>query len=261
MSLDFILRVLGNTGEFGASEEQVETGVSEGTTWDMGKEWIGCRCCEVDETGWQLSWERARGREGGRMDLKVTEDTEGRALTAFPFICSASISQDPLAPPPTAPSFPVWQVLCSAILGGAGRIQSLPCPPGAPSLVARQTWIQMRGKWLATCQAPPASLLITWSRRKQAEQRRDGTTTGYWGFPSGVPVVDKKDRWAGDQGGTGRGQCWKEILGNAGKGIQLTGQRGTDCTDDKQRGLEEVELKETDLVGEGEQSWLEDIGF
>ena len=106
MSLDFILRVLGNTGEFGASEEQVETGVSEGTTWDMGKEWIGCRCCEVDETGWQLSWERARGREGGRMDLKVTEDTEGRALTAFPFICSASISQDPLAPPPHCPQLP-----------------------------------------------------------------------------------------------------------------------------------------------------------
>lgn len=37
--------------------------------------------------------------------------------------------------------------------------------------------------------------------------------------------------------------------------------RGTDCTDDKQRGLEEVALKETDLVGEGEQSWLEAIGF
>lgn len=168
--------------------------MSEGTTWDVGKERIECRCCEIDKTGWQLSWERAGGREGGRIDLKVTEDTEGKALTAFPFICSASISQDPR---------PLWQVLCSGILGGAGRTQSLPCPPGAPSLVGRQTWTQMRGKWLAMCQAPPASLLITWSSRKRVEQRRDRTTTESWEFPSGVPVVDEKDRWAGDQGGIG----------------------------------------------------------
>ena len=133
MSLDFILRVLGNTGEFGASEEQVETGVSEGTTWDMGKEWIGCRCCEVDETGWQLSWERARGREGGRMDLKVTEDTEGRALTAFPFICSASISQDPPAPPPLPPASLCGRFCVQQYWGEQGGFRVCPVLQGLPA--------------------------------------------------------------------------------------------------------------------------------
>ena len=46
-----------------------------------------------------------------------------------------------------------------------------------------------------------------------------------------------------------------------GKGIQLAGQRGTYCRDDKQRGLEEVALKDTNLGGEGDQSWIGGIGF
>ena len=119
----------------------------------------------------------------------------------------------------------------------------------------------MRGKWLATVPGSTSFSHDNMEQQKAVEQRRDETTTGCWESPSRVPVVDRKDRWAGDQGRIPRGQCCKEILGNVGKGIQLAGQRGTYCRDDKRRGLEEVALKDTNLGGEGEQSWLGGIGF
>ena len=58
----------------------------------------------------------------------------------------------------------------------------------------------MRGKWLAMVPGSTSFSLDNMEQQKAVEQRRDETTTGCWESPSGVPVVDRKDLWAGDQG-------------------------------------------------------------